>query len=129
MSLLAVGALVACLSGCFTSHERSGQALYEQHCGNCHGLDGRGLGTLMPPLAGADYLLRQRAALPCLVRRGMRGPLQVNGQTYNGVMPSISPETLADADVANVLNYVRQAWGNRVTDLITPQEVTNARCK
>ena len=129
LSVLAGATLISSFSGCFTSRERSGQALYEQHCGNCHGLDGRGLGTLIPPLAGADYLTRQRAALPCIVRRGLRGPLKVNGQLYNGLMPPITAETLPDADLANVLNYVRQAWGNRAPDLITPLEVTEARCE
>ena len=63
LSVLAGATLISSFSGCFTSRERSGQALYEQHCGNCHGLDGRGLGTLIPPLAGADYLTHQRAAV------------------------------------------------------------------
>ena len=120
--------LAVSLSGCFTSAERSGQVLYEQHCGNCHGLDGKGLGQLMPPLAGADYLTTQRAALPCIVRQGLRGPVVVNGREYNGVMPAISREELADADVANILNYIRTAWGNTATELITPQEVEAARC-
>ena len=101
--------------------------LYQQHCANCHGLDGRGLGTLMPPLAGADYLVRQRAALPGIVRHGLRGPLVVNGIRYDGIMPGLPPEKLADADVANILNYVRRAWGNHAPDLITVQEVEAAR--
>ncbi|MBC7448448.1 MAG: cytochrome c [Hymenobacteraceae bacterium] len=128
LGLVSLG-LTASVSGCFTSHERGGQALYEQHCGNCHGLDGRGLGTLIPPLAGADYLVRQRTQLPCVVRRGMRGALTVNGQEYNGIMPGLAAEKLADADVANILNYVRQAWGNEATDVITSLEVANARCE
>mgnify|MGYP002777000434 CR=1 FL=1 len=126
---LLCSALGLSLSGCFTSHERGGQALYEQHCANCHGLDGKGLGRLMPPLAGADYLAANRAALPCIVRQGLRGPISVNGQRYDGLMPAIGPETLSDADVANVLNYIRQSWGNRADGLITPQEVSEARCQ
>ncbi len=128
--LLVIATGSGSVSGCFTGQERSGQALYEQHCGNCHGLDGRGLAQLMPPLAGADYLTQHRAALPCIVRRGLRGPITVNGLTYNGVMPGLSAEKLPDADVANILNYVRRAWGQPPpADLITPQEVTAARCE
>ncbi len=114
----------AALSGCFTSQERGGQALYEQHCANCHGRDGEGLGTLMPPLAGADYLLTHRAALPCLVRRGQRGPITVNGQPYDGVMPAFSRQQLTDADVANILNYVQRAWGNAAPEAVTVTDVT-----
>ncbi len=128
-SLLLILATALGLSGCFTSHERSGQALYEQHCSNCHGLDGLGLGTLIPPLARADYLVKNRADLPCVVRQGMRGALTVNGQRYNGAMPGLGPEKISDSDVANILNYVRQAWGNQAADLITPQEVTHVRCE
>lgn len=121
--LLFVG-VGAAFSGCFTSQERSGQALYEQQCANCHGRDGEGLGTLMPPLAGADYLLKHRTALPCLVRRGQRGPITVNGQPYDGVMPAFSRQQLTDADVANILNYVGRAWGNAAPDAVTVPEVT-----
>jgi mono/diheme cytochrome c family protein len=133
LRLAGVGAfaltLATSLSGCFTSTERSGQTLYEEHCGNCHGLDGKGLGQLIPPLAGADYLHQSRAALPCIVRRGLRGPLTVNGVAYNGIMPALDAKQLPDADVANVLNYIRSAWGNQAVDgVITPQEVTAARC-
>lgn len=131
-ALWLAGAIVAValtVAGCFTNQERGGEALYTQHCANCHGPEGAGLGTLMPPLAGADYLRRHRAALPCVVRRGLRGPLTVNGQAYNGQMPAFDAQTISDADVANILNYVRAAWGNDQTDAITVGEVSAARCE
>jgi mono/diheme cytochrome c family protein len=120
--------LASSLSGCFTSTERGGQALYAENCANCHGLDGRGLGKLMPPLAGSDYLQVNRAKLPCIVRQGLRGPLLVNGQDYNGIMPALSPDKVSDADVANILNYVSTAWGNHTDSVFTVQEITDARC-
>lgn len=116
------------LSGCFTSTERGGEALYVQHCANCHGVKGDGLATLIPPLAHADYLTRHRAALPCIIRQGMRGPLTVNGRHYNGVMPAFPPTKLSDADVANILNYVRNAWGNHAPDAITVHDVSTTPC-
>ncbi len=126
---LSVLLLSSSLSACFTSTERSGEALYAEQCANCHGLDGRGLGKLMPPLAGADYLRQNRPNLPCLVRRGMKGPLVVNGVTYNGAMPAFPKDKLSDADVANILNYVQSAWGNEAATVFTVQEVTDARCQ
>lgn len=127
---LAVGSLgLVGLNGCFTSQERSGEALYAEHCANCHGPQGDGLGRLIPPLAGADYLNTHRATLPCLVRHGLRGPLTINGNSYDGVMPGFSSEKLSDADVANILNYVRTAWGNHAPDAITVREVTDAPCR
>src|SRR5690349_7932882 len=110
--LVFLAGLTGLLAGCFTSNERSGAALYSQHCANCHGAAGDGLGNLIPPLAGADYLATHRAELPCIVRQGMRGPVRVNGKDYNGVMPAIKREQLSDADVANILNFVSNSWGN-----------------
>lgn len=126
--LLVAGLALTALNGCFTSNERSGAALYAEHCANCHGPQGDGLGLLIPPLAGADYLTTHRSALPCIVRHGLRGPLTINGKGYDGVMPGFGREKLSDADVANVLNYIRTSWGNRAPDTFTVPDVTDAHC-
>ena len=48
------------LPGCFTNKQHQGERLYVQHCSGCHGEQGQGLGTLIPPLAGSDYLAQHR---------------------------------------------------------------------
>ncbi|RAK70371.1 c-type cytochrome [Hymenobacter edaphi] len=101
----------AVLSACFTDRQNEGQRLYATHCASCHGAQGEGLRRLMPPLAGSDYLRRHRDELPCLIRRGQKGLIVVNGVTYDQVMPA--HEDLTDSQITNLLNYVHNAWGNQ----------------
>jgi len=104
------------LGGCFTNKGHQGQRLYAQHCAGCHGEQGQGLGQLIPPLAGADYLPAHAAELPCLIRRGLRGPIVVNGVSYNGwmlgVQDTVAHKKLSPAQLTNLLNYVESHWGN-----------------
>ncbi len=87
-----------------------GAHLYKAHCANCHMDDGRGLGALIPPLAGSDYLAKHRAQLPCIVRHGLRDTIVVNGKVYAEAMAGIG--SLSDIQIANVLNYIHASWGN-----------------
>ena len=59
-----------------------------------------------------------------IVLRGMSGPISVNGTTYDSVMPPVVQ--LTDEQVANVLTYVRNTWGNS-GDAVTPEEVAKVR--
>ncbi|WP_400190598.1 c-type cytochrome [Hymenobacter sp. B81] len=114
-------ALALLLSGCFTDRQNEGQRLYAARCASCHGEQGQGLRRLIPPLAGADYLARHRAGLPCLVQHGQQGPVVVNGVEYNQVMPG--QHDLTDAQITNLLNYVQSNWGNQL-EPYTISEVT-----
>jgi mono/diheme cytochrome c family protein len=105
------------LPGCFTNKQHQGERLYVQHCAGCHGEQGEGLGHLIPPLAGSDYLAGHRAQLACIVRQGLRGPIVVNGVSYNQVMLGVQDTTthhhLSPAQITNLLNYIEGHWGNR----------------
>ncbi|SNC61584.1 Cytochrome c, mono- and diheme variants [Hymenobacter gelipurpurascens] len=107
----AFGTLLLSLSGCFTERRNEGAQLYATHCSSCHGDQGQGLKRLIPPVAAADYVAQHRAELPCLIRKGLKGPLVVNGIDYNQVMPG--HEDLTDSQIANLLNFVQQSWGNK----------------
>lgn len=87
-----------------------GLALYTQLCVQCHGEDGKGLGTLYPPLAGSDYIRKNPDSLACIIKYGKDGPLEVNGVLYNQPMPG-NP-LLLDDEVAHLVNYIQNAWGN-----------------
>ena len=89
-------------------------------CANCHMEDGKGLEGLIPPLAGADYLNDHRGQLACIIRYGQEGEIEVNGRSYNQIMTGI-PE-LNEVEIANVLNYVFNSWGNEQT-FISPDEI------
>ena len=87
-----------------------GEALYGQSCAACHQPTGTGLPGAFPPLAGSDYLLADPERAVGIVLHGLSGAVTVNGVTYESAMP---PMPLEDADVAAVLTYVLQAWGNQ----------------
>ncbi|RZK61363.1 MAG: cytochrome c [Hymenobacter sp.] len=104
------------LPGCFTNKQHQGERLYGQHCAGCHGEQGQGLGTLIPPLAGSDYLARHPAQLGCIIRQGLRGATVVNGVQYNQVMLGVQDTSthkhLSPAQITNLLNYLEGHWGN-----------------
>jgi cytochrome c551 len=95
----------------FRQYAVQGRVLYRQHCANCHQEDGSGLGKLIPPLAGADFLEKHREDIACIIRWGLQGPIVVNGQEYNQPMPA-NPQ-LKDIEIAQIVTYIFNAWGNR----------------
>jgi mono/diheme cytochrome c family protein len=100
-----------------------GKRLYQVHCANCHMDNGAGLGALIPPLAGSDYLQTQREQLPCLIRHGLQDTIVVNGKIYAEQMPG--NKVLSEVQITNVLNYVLQNWGNQEPPF-SLEEVNNA---
>ena len=89
---------------------QQGRAVYLANCSACHGPTGKGLPGAFPPLAGSDYLQNNREAAIKGIINGQQGPMVVNGQTYNGVMPGFGH--LSDDAIAAVVSYVFSAWGN-----------------
>ncbi|MDB5233412.1 MAG: hypothetical protein JWR44_405 [Hymenobacter sp.] len=102
--------LTILLPGCFSNNRHQGQRLYAQNCAGCHGDQGQGLAKLIPPLAGADYLVDHRAELACLLRNGQNEVIVVNGIAYHNVMPG--NKTMSTAQLTNLLNYIESHWGN-----------------
>ncbi|HEY7490688.1 MAG TPA: cytochrome c, partial [Candidatus Tectomicrobia bacterium] len=89
-------------------------------CAVCHQTNGQGLPQVFPPLAGSDFLMADKARSIRIVLQGMSGPIMVNGTKYDSVMPPIVQ--LTDEQVANVLTYVRNSWGN-IGEAVSPDEV------
>jgi nitrite reductase (NO-forming) len=103
----------------------AGKAVFTQTCAACHQQQGQGLAPAFPPLAGSDFLMADKARAISVVLNGLNGTeVQVNGTTYRGVMPPW--QQLSNDDVANVLTYVRSAWGNK-GDAVSAAEVAAAR--
>ena len=97
-------------AGAAVAITEQGEALYLANCAACHQPDGSGLAGAFPPLAGSDYLARDRKAVLGAAMFGLSGPITVNGVAYDAVMPSLGH--LADAELAAILTYVFSAWGN-----------------
>jgi len=100
-----------------------GRSVFEEFCVTCHQAGGQGVEGVYPPLAGSDYLLGQREASIRGVKYGQRGPLVVNGVTYDNTM---MPLGLSEQEIADVMNYVRNSWGNQAEGPpVTPEEVAS----
>ena len=87
-----------------------GKAVYMKSCVACHMPTGQGLAPVFPPLEGSEWLQLDNAVLAKIVLRGLQGPIKVKGQDFNGVMAPLA-DTLKDAEIADVLNYVRATYG------------------
>lgn len=88
----------------------AGRALYQGTCSVCHQQNGAGLVGVFPPLAKSDYLAADTRRAIGIVLNGLSGPVKVNGNDYASVMPPMSQ--LNDDEVANILTYVLNSWGN-----------------
>lgn len=86
-----------------------GRQLYIANCSNCHQKDGTGLGKLIPPLAGADYLSEDVERTVCIIKNGIEGEITVNGQVYNQPMPA-NPK-LTPLEIAEITTYLYNSWG------------------
>lgn len=91
-----------------------GREVFEGNCTTCHSSDGEAVPGAYPPLAGhAPELYNAeggRDYLANLLLYGVQGEIVVDGETYNGVMPSW--QQLSDQQLADVLNYILSDWGN-----------------
>jgi nitrite reductase (NO-forming) len=105
-------------------HMEKGKRVFLQNCAMCHQTDGKGLANVFPPLANSDFLMADKARSIAIVVRGLSGPIRVNDQHYDGVMP---PQVmLSDDEVANVLTFIRNSWGNK-GDAVSVEEVKAVR--
>jgi nitrite reductase (NO-forming) len=100
-----------------------GKLVFMQNCSMCHQLDGKGLPGVFPPLAQSDFLMADKDRSVRIALRGLSGPITVNGATYDNLMPQLP---LTDEQVANVLTFIRNSWGNQ-GDAISLEEVKQVR--
>ena len=109
----------------------AGESVYTANCLSCHQANGQGIAGAFPTLVDHVPLLynADRRYLINLQLYGLQGQIQVQGQSYNGVMPQWAQ--LSDQQIADVLNYVSTNWDNN-QDLqnfqpYTPEEVAAER--
>ena len=98
------------------------------YCITCHQPDGKGLpASGFPPLAGTKWVTGNEDRLIKVVLKGMMGALEVNGTKYAGQVP-MTPYggLLNDKEVASVLTYVRNSFGNKAS-VIQPEKVKQVR--
>ncbi len=103
----------------------SGKVVYAGLCQVCHQADGLGVSNLNPPLTGTQ-VTGEKTKLITIVIRGVATHQEIEGQNYPNVMPA-NPD-MKDAEVADVLTYIRNSFGNKATS-VKASEVKTTRSK
>jgi len=118
ISVLSFLAIIAIIISCQSQEDidlqnymSSGRDIYKTRCQNCHGENGEGLGQLAPPLTDTVFLKANKNRLACLIRNGSNESITIHGKVYKEKMPAF-PE-LADIDVAQVMVFVTNSFGNK----------------
>ena len=88
----------------------AGKAQYAALCAACHQPTGLGLPPVFPPLVASEYLTGNAERLIAIVLKGVLGPITVNGQPFNNVMPA-QEAVLTDSKIAQTLTFVRSQFG------------------
>lgn len=87
--------------------------------------NGEGMEDVYPPLAKSDYLMADKVRSIRILLNGITGPMRVNGKSYDSEMQGYP---LSDQETADVLNYIRNSFGNKGTP-VTASEVAGVRNK
>ncbi len=106
-----------------------GQTVYMQVCFACHQPTGLGLPGMFPPLAGSDWASAKKPdRMIRMVLHGVTGPITINGKPFTTPAPLMPPQgaALSDKQIADVLTYVRDAFGNKA-GAVTPEQVAAIR--
>ena len=101
-----------------------GAVVYKKVCSQCHRPSGKGIANNYPPLAGSNWLTQKRLESIKAVKYGLKGNIIVNQKPYNGVMSAMG---LNNTQVADVMNYTMNSWGNKQKEIVTPKEVASVK--
>ncbi|MGY1488156.1 c-type cytochrome [Methylobacillus pratensis] len=104
----------------------SGAAIYTSRCVSCHQASGQGVPGAFPPLVKSHYVLGDPEILLRIVLQGLQGEVQVEGQTYNGLMPPWQDQ-LSDEEVAAVASHIRSELGGNSADKVDAALVKHVR--
>ena len=120
------------LNGLNSAIFAKGKEIYnrEGYCGTCHRENGEGMpNSGFPPLSKTPFVLGSDEDLIKIVLKGLQGPMEVNGKKYDGQVPMTPFEGLLnDDEVAAVLSYVRNSFGNKAS-VVPPEKVKMVREK
>jgi mono/diheme cytochrome c family protein len=108
-----------------------GKRQFQMACITCHQANGLGVPGAFPPLAGSEWATGSEERAIRIVLHGLGGEVKVGAAVFNGAMPSFgkvpgSGYNWRDDQIAAVLTYIRQEWGNQAGP-ITPEQVTAIR--
>ena len=124
--LLIVGGTTASLYQEKTKEESivAGEEIYQDFCLQCHLTTGVGVSGVFPPLKNSDYLMNNIDKSIAGIKFGLKGEIVVNDEIYDGVM---AKQGLDDEEIADVMNYILNQWGNSYDAQITTQQVSEVQ--
>ncbi len=99
-----------------TDPRTRGFELYQTYCGTCHGMDGKGMENLAPPLYQTEYTDGPPEHIALIMLNGLQGPITVNGEIYEGaaVMPGIklNPD-ISDKDIKDIIAFIKSGFTSK----------------
>jgi len=101
-----------------------GKKVYDTYCLACHMEDGSGVPRMNPTLVKTKWVLGDKKTLALIVLNGMDEEIEIDGQNYSN--PMAPHDFLKDQEIADVLTYIRNSFGNKAT-AVTAAEVKTAR--
>lgn len=124
--LLIVGGTTASLYQEKTKEESivAGEEIYQDFCLQCHLTTGAGVSGVFPPLKNSDYLMNNIDKSIAGIKFGLKGEIVVNDEIYDGVM---AKQGLDNEEIADVMNYILNQWGNSFDAQITTQQVSEVQ--
>ena len=100
-----------------------GKAVFENTCLACHQADASGVPNLAPPLIKTSFVLGDKTKLINIILNGLKD-VEIDGERYDNPMPAF--DYLTDTEVADVLTYVRNNFGNKA-GFVKAEEVAIVR--
>lgn len=105
---------------------KNGKKLFIANCSVCHMPNGLGVKGSFPPLVGTEWALGDADRMIEIVLKGFEEEIEINGDKY--ITPMVGLPHLKDDEIADILTYVRSAWGNDAS-AVSKEEVTAVRAK
>src|SRR5580704_17214868 len=107
-----------------------GKMIYMQTCIACHQPTGLGIPGAFPPLAGTEYTQGEARRMIAMTLKGVNPPLKVKEMTYQVPVPPLPmqfPILADDNKLADVINFVRNSFGNKDEKGVTPAMIAEVR--
>ncbi|MEY4382958.1 MAG: hypothetical protein RI995_500, partial [Bacteroidota bacterium] len=103
----------------------NGKEIYADFCVQCHLVNGKGDSKNFPPLVGSDWVGNKITQSIHAIKFGLAGEIKVNAKKFNNTMPPAVG--LSDQEIADVMNYVRNSWGNQHRQMISVAQVEQVK--
>jgi len=111
----------------FERKMQSGKKTFALRCASCHQPNGLGIANQYPPLAGSEWVTANPELITKIILKGLKGEIVVKGEKYGtSAAVNMVAVDINDREIANVSTYVRNAWGNKASEL-TEEEVSKIR--